>query len=363
MNVASNIRFSRPLTYSQDYPTPAFSVRPTVRNPANADRRLVPAGTQATFHAARARYGLAFIALACLKPGNTVLLPAYHCPAMVEPFLWAGCSVMFYPVTETLSPVADQLDEWMNAADAIVFTRYFGFEQVKEKLIERARSQRCLVIEDLAHAAFIPRLNGDVGVTSLPKFFPQPYGSEIWCADQALAEQLEHIVTTQQFSQVRWALSNVRRKVARKVARKLGIRVGRQSTYRYIDSTALQRPTALCTLRDTHNRPEAPEEQGHRAHYRQLLEMASRSALGVPLYPLLPPDIVPYVFPFLLHSGDTFHHIRNAGIPLYRWEELAPTDCKISSTYRSRLIQIPCHQDMKSDDFALIDRCLTDTRV
>lgn len=359
MKAASNISFSRPLAYSRDYPLPAFAAYPTYNNPLGESERLAPPGVKATFHAARARYALAFIALATLKPGDIVLLPAYHCPAMVEPFLWAGCRIAFYPVNNDLAPIPSRIEEQFAEADAVVFTRYFGFEQVAGQLIAKARSHHCLVIEDLAHAAFISRLHGDIGVTSLTKFFPQPYGSEIWCADQLLAERLEQVITGQQLSQTQWALNSVYRKVKRKIVSKLGIKQSNQSSYRYFDEIELKRPSTLCTIRVNNERPRISEDQKHRSHYQKLLEIASRSPFGIPLYPELPPDVIPYVFPFLLHTAETFHDIRNAGIPLYRWEELASTDCEVSANYRARLIQIPCHQDMKAEDFARIEKCLT----
>lgn len=357
----NTVCFPRPLTYSRDYPSPAFTVRPIHNQPGNESERFAPQGTHKTFHAARARYSLAVIALANLRPGDTVLLPAYHCPAMVEPFLWAGCRVTFYPVTGSLAPVASEFQERLKAAQAVVFTRYFGFEQVTEHLVAMARNHRCLVIEDLAHAAFIPRLHGDVGVTSLPKFFPQEAGSEIWCADQILADRLNQVIASQQLSRPLWALMSIHRKVKRKIEIKLGVRKRRQASYRHFDEFELKRPSSLCTIRAAKKQPHVPETHRHRTHYQQLLEIASRSPLGIALYPELSADVVPYVFPFLLHDAESFHLIRNAGIPLYRWEELAPTDCEVSASYRSRLIQIPCHQDMRTEDFVLIDSCLADT--
>lgn len=363
MKIATDVSFSRPLTYSRDYPSPAFKIHPTCRYPVADSQRQPPAGVDATFHAARARYGLAFIALSRLKPGDLILLPAYHCPAMVEPFLWAGCRVGFYPVTKALAPVVSALEEPLKAARAIVLTRYFGFEQASKQLIALARERDCLVIEDLAHAAFISRLHGDVGVTSLTKFFPQPYGAEIWSSNPRLSEQLEQAIASRRLRQLHWALSHLHRKVKRKLIKKLGGGSGK-APYRYFDENDLTRPTALCTLQADEAPPlHASSSAGHRAHYQSLLEISSRSTIGVPLYPVLPGDVTPYMFPFLLHSTDSFHAIRNAGIPLYRWEELAPTNCEVSSSYRSRLIQIPCHQDMKAEDFALIDECLTGARV
>ena len=92
-----------------------------------------------------------------------------------------------------------------------------------------------------------------------------------------------------------------------------------------------------------------------RRNYRLLGKLFKDSDIGVPLYPELMPHEVPYAYPCILRDAGTFARIRNAGIPLLRWEELAPSACEISAAYRSKLIQIPCHQDLSVKDLGLIE--------
>ena len=42
-----------------------------------------------------------------------------------------------------------------------------------------------------------------------------------------------------------------------------------------------------------------------------------------------------------------FHLLKLAGIPIWRWEDMALTDCPVAEDYRLRLIQLPCHQELK----------------
>lgn len=358
MQASSNVAFAPPLAHSRDYPSPVFSVRPTERLPVSGHRRIPPADVQATFQVSRARYALAMLALATLRPGDNVLLPSYHCPAMVQPFLWAGCKVSFYPMAPDLSPLPDPFQALIRRARAVVIPRYFGFEQVSRDQFDEARSSGCLIIEDLAHAAFASTLHGDVGVTSLAKFYPQEVGAELWCKSPALAKQLKETVTAQQVSVARWTFGRVSRRIRRRLS---GVKHNPSPAHRrYFDEAELRRPALLCGRSNTDSSNEMPEEPPHRSHYQKLLEITACSPFGQPLYPQLPSEVVPYVFPFLLHSPDTFHVIRQTGIPLYRWEEMVPTDCQVSHNYRDRLIQIPCHQDMQPADFALISRTLTE---
>ena len=70
-----------------------------------------------------------------------------------------------------------------------------------------------------------------------------------------------------------------------------------------------------------------------------------------PLFPDLPEGVVPYAFPLLIDaSGMGFHLLKMAGIPLLRWEDMAVTDCAISRDYRIRVLQLPCHQELRAEE-------------
>ena len=75
------------LADGSNYPPPEFSMLPKAREKSRRAIRPVLANAKASLGVSRARNGLAIIAKAELTPGSRVLLPAYHCPALVEPFL------------------------------------------------------------------------------------------------------------------------------------------------------------------------------------------------------------------------------------------------------------------------------------
>lgn len=87
-----------------------------------------------------------------------------------------------------------------------------------------------------------------------------------------------------------------------------------------------------------------------RAHFLRWLEGVRGLPSVQPLYPDLPEGVVPYAFPLLIdEDAMCFHLLKLAGIPLWRWEDMAVTDCDVSRDYRLRLLQLPCHQELKSE--------------
>ena len=84
-----------------------------------------------------------------------------------------------------------------------------------------------------------------------------------------------------------------------------------------------------------------------RSNYIRLIDGIASIQHLKPLFPELPDHVVPYMLPVLLESGETdFDRLKRAAIPLWRWEELAVSDCPVSQRYRLQLLQIPCHQDL-----------------
>ncbi len=87
--------------------------------------------------------------------------------------------------------------------------------------------------------------------------------------------------------------------------------------------------------------------------YEAYLRAIGETQLGRAFEPLLEPGNVPYVFPYLLnHPEATFDSLWDAGIPLYRWEDVAVGSCSVSAEFRERLIQFPCHQELSDKQVA-----------
>ena len=303
----------------------------------------------------RARYGLAVIAKAELQQGDLVLLPAYHCRSLVEPFLWAGCRIRFYTMNKDLSPNLDAFESQLKAARAVVLVRYFGFDGNIKNLAKRAREQDCLVIEDLAHAPFIGELHGDFGVTSLPKFFPVTSGAEIWIAQSRDSDALAQILSSHRQNPVVWQLDSILARLRRGLFARKPADTEEFGAFHYFQEAGLRESVPRGTLAEIARHDESVVIEARRRNYRLLSGLFKNSSIGCPLYPGLKRGEAPYVYPYILEDTHTFGRLRNAGIPLFRWEELAPSACEISAAYRSKLIQIPCHQDLSARDLSRIE--------
>lgn len=346
----SDSPFSEPLADSRDYPPPRFSALPTLGYGNPLEVRPAPHRVGRTFMAHRARYALAFIAKAELSTGDTVLLPAYHCPAMIEPFIWAGCKVAYYHMTADLRPNYESLTLQLKKARAVVFVRYFGFDCNIDEFVELAVRERCMVIEDLAHSAFAKQIYGDYAVTSLPKFYPVDTGAEIYVNELRDKKPLQRTIENSKQNSIFWHIRYALKKMGQKLDKYSLRRAYDAEAFRYFDPLDMERPAQ--PTQAPQRAEDLNKEIMRKRHdnYIHINDGLIDSEMGKPLFPTPDSDSAPYVYPFLLHESGTFDLIRGSAIPLFRWEELAATDCTISQQYRHRLIQIPCHQDLTEAD-------------
>ncbi|GGO63767.1 hypothetical protein [Bowmanella pacifica] len=294
----------------------------------------------------RARHALFHIGMAI--DAKRIWVPAYHCPAMVEPFIAAGMQVAFYPVNTNLSADLNFLGGRLEQQDALLGVRYFGFDSGVPELAELCQKTGALLIEDLAHAAVVDKLYGQLAVTSLVKFYPVQVGAELLIADGALsADDLNA-----HYRQLPGALSNKWQSLVQAVQQRLHMKVA--SGYRYFDARDVSRLHATNTRQYLETRPARQISEKRRANYMQMAKRLADSSYGSPLFPVLPEQVTPYVLPFLLSDESGFNHIRQHGVQIYRWEELVPGECQVSMDYRRHLVQLPCHQGLEQSQIDFI---------
>ena len=84
-----------------------------------------------------------------------------------------------------------------------------------------------------------------------------------------------------------------------------------------------------------------------REHYRRWLATTRGLSACRPLFAALPDECVPYMFPLLIDRPHVdFAILKRLGMPIWRWDEMAASDCQIASSYRLRLLHLPCHQEL-----------------
>ena len=114
-----------------------------------------------------------------------VLLPAYVCPSVLQPFQEEGFSVGFYRIHADLTIDLDDLVHLVETVrpSGLLFINYFGFpvgQVVRETLCEI--KERVWVIEDCAQGSLVEQRNplvgqiGDFVITSFRKYLAVPDG-------------------------------------------------------------------------------------------------------------------------------------------------------------------------------------------
>ncbi|WP_416306688.1 hypothetical protein [Neptunicella sp. SCSIO 80796] len=347
-----NLHFSPPIADARHYPSPSVLALPKHTSKDNGEGRKLPSSVKQQLLVDHGRTALFLIA----KTLHTqqIWLPSYHCPALVEPFIAANKQVNFYPVLADLSPDLRFLLQHIKQGDALVAIRFFGFDCQIQELADLCNSKQCLLIEDLAHAAFFDRLIGQLAITSLIKFYPVNSGAEILIGENSSNQH--SLLSLHQKLPGLW--TKAVRTLLIKVKRKLGI-ANTDKRFRYFDPNSFCRQLSQQDHQQVRHSDQQDIIRKRCDNYQFMAKQLIKSVMGKPLFPVLQENTVPYVLPFLLDDPVYFDQIRQAGIQIYRWEEIASSDCAISQEYRTRLIQLPVHQDLTRTEMDYMINVLT----
>lgn len=309
--------------------------------------------------------------------GVRILMPAYHCRTIIESALFLQADVIFYPMLENLEPDFSALKQLVQdqPIKAMLLTHYFGFPNNTEAVNEFCCRHGITLIEDCAHAFYGQQSGkplGSVGqfsIASAWKFLPLRDGA-------VLIDNRPHSSRANYSASLRPAPFISELKAIASLVLNIASR-HRRPTLSTVDFAALASQTRVLAAIPV---PQAPEEVQFKgdyvdAHGLRVSHWLARHApheqiiakrrtnylhwldgmVGIegvtPLFPSLPMDIAPYAFPLLVDTdGLAFHAFKLAGIPIWRWEDVATTTCPVSSRYRLRLLQLPCHQDLSSSE-------------
>lgn len=333
-----------------------------------------------------------------VRPGDEVLVPAYHCPSMVDPVLFCGAIPRFFPLKAGLEVPLEILAGFdLSKVRALLVTHYFGFPQWMGVISAFARERGIPIIEDCAHAVFGLADGkpfgswGDYAAVSLMKFFPVYDGGCLASAlhplddlklrppsrrfeAKALINSIERGLRYRRFPGMQTA---ARTTVMVKDAMWSGfkrLRTGRSPTaFKYHDPAAsdgmsgldpawLDRRISIASLQLVERLPVGRIIARRRQNYRRLAEASVDLPGAQPLFPALGDAIVPYVFPLWVERPErVFRRLKEDAVPLFRWERLWDDDAArtdpISARYATEILQFPCHQDLTDDDVSwMIDR-------
>lgn len=337
--------------------------------------------------------GALFRLLASLpaEAGDTILVPAFHCLALVKPITAAGYRLGFYRVRPDLTiDVADLAARLAPGVAAVVAIHYFGFPADLDAVQQLVRARGAYLVEDCAHA-FLSRVrgesigrHGDFALYSYYKFAPSlvggalvvnrgdlpivpprrlPLGAHLRIGKRLLGQ----LAANAPGAPLSRALVALQRRAARRAGNE-GAGVSAPNP-----SGAAARPADARFLNDPYHFDErvgrAPMPwyarrivegadweriaDKRRANYRLLSGLLPDSERLRRLWPELPDGVVPWLYPVMLEQRiDHEQPLRELGIPFLRFgETLHPEIASASAAARrdaerlSRtLLLLPIHQ-------------------
>jgi perosamine synthetase len=353
-------------------------------------------------------YGRMAIGLALrdmgIRPGDRVLLPAYHCLSMVDPVPWAGGEPVFYRVRADASVDLEDVRARIDSRTrALMVTHYFGFPQDMEAIRRFCDETGLVLLEDCAHAILGETSGrplgsfGDYSIASPMKFYPI-YEGGLLASDRRPLDQIALRSLGWKFS-LRAAFIMLERSV---LYRRLGLvgyavrpflwakdailavakslRPGRSDSWwgpavggpssgrtgdfepRWVDRRMSRTSRWILTHASRSRIAEA-----RRRHYRALLARLSNLPGARPLFPALPEGVVPFAFPLVVDNpAPVFEELKRHGVPIMRFgefldEAVDPRVYPDTIDLSRRVLQFPCHQEMTERDVEWMAARIRDT--
>jgi dTDP-4-amino-4,6-dideoxygalactose transaminase len=332
----------------------------------------------------RGRYALAEAYRQCgVGPQGTLLAPAYHCRTMLDPALALGAEVLLYTQNPDLSPnlaaLAHTVKNSTHPVKAMLLTHYFGFAQNLPPLAQFCQQHHIDLIEDCSHALFThtdpsapvtaARMGhtGRFGVASPYKFFPMEDGGTLWAnpphplpasATQrpALRQELKGLLHALQHTHApapntNTNTSTLHQDIAHLLAHpkptgcdQLTQDEHTSANYHPHEAPLPSLAISRWVMRHTNI---ARLTQLRRQHYQQWVNAVAKLPHCTALFPELPTNTVPYMFPLKIDHPDVhFFTLKHLGMPVWRWDDMAVSSCPVATDYRLKVLHLPCHQEL-----------------
>ncbi|WP_317201012.1 DegT/DnrJ/EryC1/StrS family aminotransferase [Janthinobacterium sp.] len=323
--------------------------------------------------------------------GDEVLIPAYHCAAMVEPALWLGARPVFFRLRADLGvDLADIAAKLGPRSKALLVPHYFGFPQDMTRIRAFCERRGLALIEDCAHALFGSHAGqplgsfGDFAVASPWKFLPLHDGGCLRARDPrhrpalrhgGLPFQLKAGLNLLEHAFAHGRLGGLRRALAPALALKDALwrrakaggmagaangapdsaAGGEQFEAAWVD-TRMSLVSRLLLARLGLRRVI----ELRRSNYLRL-EQACRDLPGCsPLFAALPDGVVPYVFALRVAAAAApaaAAELNRRGVPVIRfgerlWPGVDAATCAVAAELSHCLLQFPIHQELTPSELA-----------
>ncbi len=329
-----------------------------------------------------------------ISRGDEVLIPAYHCMAMVEPVLWAGAKPVFFRISgNTGLDLEDAERRLTSACKVLIAPHYFGFHQDMPKIRAFCDRHHLVLIEDCAHAFLGSTAGhplgyyGDYAIGSAWKFFPVDEGacvvssrgnlSSVATEPRGIFSEIKSLMNTLEYAveyrRLEWF--NPVFRLAFRLKDGLWSMLKKKPSVESIVheekrggatgfdgsrvSLSISRSSRMIISASSKSRMA----KNRRENYLKLLSRLGSLPGCRPLFSSLPDGVVPHVFPLVVENPEkVFHRLKDEGVPVIRFGEYLSEDmekglCKVSEDYSRRVFQFPCHQDLKAKELEwMMDR-------
>lgn len=331
--------------------------------------------------------GRAALALALeaagVGPGDRVLIPSYHCPAVRGPIEWRGAQAVPYPITAQLDPDVQAIEQRLDArTKAVLAIHYFGFPARLAELRALCNRRQLVLLEDCAHTvtgrcdAGPVGAVGDYAVASLPKILAVFDGGMLVGRDAAaMRAGLQRPPRVYELKAAYRVLARSRTGVASLLARglsaassvraNLSVKVEGLETpaaaeggFAFEEAFVRVKPSRLTQFLTRWTRLDRAAEQ-RRRNYRELAERcAAIEGCEIP-FKSVPDSVTPYVFAFVVaQAEEVAKRVRAAGYPVFRWELSETGDCPTGARLANSMLQLVCHQSLRSADIQRMTQAL-----
>jgi dTDP-4-amino-4,6-dideoxygalactose transaminase len=307
-----------------------------------------PGKLRLTYNARAAFYQL----LCSLRESGrrTILLPAFHCTALVEPVPRAGFKANFYRVLPDFRPDVEDLKRRFSAdVAAVVVVHYFGFPTDLAPFLRLRAEFGGHVVEDCAHS-FLSRSGsstighaGDFSLFSFYKFAPSLAGGGLginldgapeapapamvsWRGQLTLAKRLfEQVLENSPENPVSRILIKAERwRVNRRKSQPSAVSHSAlvDDPYLFREDLARSGMPGLCRhILECNNWDE--NSAARRRNYALFSEEIQDGPHVTRVLPNLPENVCPWAFPIFLPNRSVHDkQLRELGVPVYSFGEI-----------------------------------------
>lgn len=333
------------------HPTAQFS--DLAINASIEDKKLLSMINSKVVFAQKAR-GAIFQLLKSLPKGNgdTVLMPAFHCPTVVHPALLAGYKVKFFQINEDLS-IDDEINSLIDdSVAAIIVIHYFGFTTKMTHFEEKAGKSNSLIIEDWSHSFLqnkplrLAGSDGNASVFSFWKLVPCHVGGgfinrselalkhaeplessslmQLVKYQKQLIEQMVNSSNSSVLRQIFLFFEKLRKRshVANNPQSGNSIEVNAEQSSYPLDKSLFTKNIPWLSKRILSAAPLGEIVRKRRTNYMQYLGNFVETKSCKPFYKNLPEDTCPWCFPVLMENRSNYDFkLKQKGVPFFTFGE------------------------------------------